>query len=133
MKKIILTISSLLLLFACNSEPTDLNEIKIEENQKNPLTSETINQKIQSNLNNSGTFSWAENNNNFIWSAIKIGNNLATIGFGNNANNFDRALTPNNQAIEQQILETIDWSAQLEERDKNFSKMFLKSDLLYVP
>ena len=33
----------------------------------------------------------------------------------------------------QQILETIDWSAQLEERDKNFSKMFLKSDLLYVP
>lgn len=32
----------------------------------------------------------------------------------------------------QQILETIEWSAQLEERDKNFSKLFLKSDFLYV-
>jgi hypothetical protein len=28
----------------------------------------------------------------------------------------------------EKILETIDWSAQLQERDKNFSKLFLKSD-----
>ena len=30
------------------------------------------------------------------------------------------------------ILETIDWSAQLQERDKNFSKLFLKSDYFDV-
>ncbi len=30
------------------------------------------------------------------------------------------------------IVETIEWSAQLDERDKRFSRLFLKSDLLYV-
>ena len=32
----------------------------------------------------------------------------------------------------EQILETIDWSAQLEERDKNFSRFFLNSDFVNV-
>jgi hypothetical protein len=32
----------------------------------------------------------------------------------------------------EKILETIDWSAQLQERDKNFSKLFLKSDYFNV-
>ncbi len=32
----------------------------------------------------------------------------------------------------EKILETIEWSAQLEERDKNFSKLFLKSDFFYA-
>ena len=30
----------------------------------------------------------------------------------------------------EKILETIEWSAQLEQRDKDFSKFFLDSDLL---
>ena len=30
----------------------------------------------------------------------------------------------------EQILEVIDWSAQLDERDKNFSKFFLTSEFL---
>lgn len=32
----------------------------------------------------------------------------------------------------EQILETIDWSAQLDERDKEFARFFLQSDLLHV-
>jgi hypothetical protein len=32
----------------------------------------------------------------------------------------------------EKILETIEWSAQLDSRDKNFSKFFLKSDMLYA-
>lgn len=32
----------------------------------------------------------------------------------------------------EKILETIEWSAQLQERDKNFSKLFLKSDFFNV-
>ena len=32
----------------------------------------------------------------------------------------------------EQILETIDWSAQLDRRDKDFSRFFLKSDMLHV-
>ena len=32
----------------------------------------------------------------------------------------------------QQILETIDWSAQLEQRDKDFSKFFLTSGFLHA-
>ena len=32
----------------------------------------------------------------------------------------------------EKILETIEWSAQLDKRDKDFSKFFLKSDMLYA-
>ncbi|MFY8189195.1 MAG: DUF6922 domain-containing protein [Flavobacterium sp.] len=32
----------------------------------------------------------------------------------------------------EQILETIEWSAQLDRRDKDFSRFFLKSDMLHV-
>lgn len=32
----------------------------------------------------------------------------------------------------EKILETIEWSSQLDQRDKDFSKFFLKSDMLYV-
>ena len=32
----------------------------------------------------------------------------------------------------EKILETIDWSAQLEDRDKQFSKLFLNSDMLHA-
>ena len=32
----------------------------------------------------------------------------------------------------EQILETIDWSAQLEEQDKRFSRLFLNSDFVIV-
>ena len=31
-----------------------------------------------------------------------------------------------------QILETIDWSAQIEEKDKRFSRMFIDSDFVNV-
>lgn len=32
----------------------------------------------------------------------------------------------------EKILETIEWSAQLDKRDKDFSMFFLKSDMLYA-
>ncbi|UPQ80441.1 hypothetical protein M0M57_06280 [Flavobacterium azooxidireducens] len=32
----------------------------------------------------------------------------------------------------EKILETIEWSAQLDKRDKDFSLFFLKSDMLYA-
>ena len=32
----------------------------------------------------------------------------------------------------EKIAETIEWSAQLDQRDKDFSKLFLNSDMLYA-
>jgi hypothetical protein len=32
----------------------------------------------------------------------------------------------------EKILETIEWSAQIEKSDKDFSKLFLKSDMLHA-
>jgi hypothetical protein len=37
-----------------------------------------------------------------------------------------------NYYTKDQILETIEWSAQLDKRDKDFSKFFLSSDFLHV-
>ena len=33
---------------------------------------------------------------------------------------------------QQKILETIEWSAQLDQRDKDFSRLFIHSNLLYA-
>lgn len=37
-----------------------------------------------------------------------------------------------NYYTQEQILETIEWSAQLDKRDKDFSKFFLSSGFLHV-
>jgi hypothetical protein len=37
-----------------------------------------------------------------------------------------------NYYTKEQILETIEWSAQLDKRDKDFSKFFLSSDFLHA-
>jgi len=99
----------LLLLFfvftACNREDIQNNPGNIEVAQKDPLTAKQINEKINETIKTKGRFSWNESSDHFVWSGIFQGNKIASVGFGSS---FDRSLTPDNKAIEEEILKVIE-------------------------
>ncbi|MCE3075454.1 S8 family peptidase [Chryseobacterium gwangjuense] len=99
----------LLLLFfvftACSREDLPNNPGNIEIAQKDPLTAKQINEKINETIKTKGRFSWKESSDYFVWSAVFQGNKIASIGFGSS---FDRSLTPDNKAIEEEILKVIE-------------------------
>ncbi|WEK69381.1 MAG: S8/S53 family peptidase [Candidatus Chryseobacterium colombiense] len=99
----------LLLLFfvftACNREDLQNNPANIEVAQKDPLTAKQINEKINETIKTKGRFSWNQSSDHLVWSAIFQGNKIASIGFGSS---FDRSLTPDNKAIEEEILKVIE-------------------------
>lgn len=98
----------LLMLFsvftACNRDDLQSSADSIEVVQKDPLTAREINEKINETIKTKGRFSWNASSDHFVWSAIFQGNKVASIGFGSS---FDRSLSPDSDAVEQEILDLI--------------------------
>jgi subtilisin family serine protease len=106
MKKNVFYLLMLFFVFtACNRDDLQNNPSNIEVTQKDPLTAKEINEKINETIKAKGRFSWKESSDHFVWSAIFQGNKIASIGFGSS---FDRSLTPDNKAIEEEILKLIE-------------------------
>lgn len=106
MKKNVFYLLMLFFVFtACNRDDLQNNPSNIEVTQKDPLTAKEINEKINETIKTKGRFSWKESSDHFVWSAIFQGNKIASIGFGSS---FDRSLTPDNKAIEEEILKLIE-------------------------
>lgn len=98
---------AMLAVSSCNREDSEISQIESEIVKKDPLTSKEINQKINESIQNTGSFNWSKSSDYFIWSAIFQGNKVASIGFGDNKDDFDRSKSANNNAIENEILEII--------------------------
>ena len=98
----------LLMLFsvftACNRDDLQSSADSIEVVQKDPLTAREINEKINETIKTKGRFSLNASSDHFVWSAIFQGNKVASIGFGSS---FDRSLSPDSDAVEQEILDLI--------------------------
>lgn len=90
---------------ACTNESMNEDSVVVESVSRDPLTPKQINEAINESIRTSGTFNWSNTTTHFLWSAIKQGNNLASIGFGSN---FDRAKVENHAALESQILSIIE-------------------------
>lgn len=58
---------------------------------KTPLTVEEINSKISETLKNTGDFDWNNVNEHFLWSAAIHGQNVITIGYGNEGQSFSES------------------------------------------
>jgi subtilisin family serine protease len=111
------------LFVSCNHDETINNSIVIDASQKTPLTIEQVNSKIDESFNTKGSFNWKEASNYLLWSAIKQGNNITTIGFGNSVTDYDRSKSKNNVKIQNEILEII---KKYEGND--LSKILISSD-----
>jgi serine protease len=96
-----------LFVVSCSKDDTTENSIIIEASQRNPLTIEQIDAKINESLNTKNSFNWNETSNHVLWSAIYRENKIATIGFGNSKDDFDRSKSINNKEIENKLLSII--------------------------
>ena len=106
-KKVLKLLAVLSVVFASCSEETE-QKISIPETQKNPLTAQEVKNRIDESIQTTGNFSWVNASAHLIWSASVHGQNIITIGFGNNKNDFDRSKMTNSVAAQNQILSIIE-------------------------
>lgn len=86
------------------------------------LTKEQINAKIQESIDLKGDFFWMETDAHTIWSAIKHGDNMLTIGYGDSKDEFQKG--PKSDAIKDNLISLV---RSLEKTTSNKEK-----DELYV-
>ncbi|MFN8275642.1 MAG: hypothetical protein U0X58_12285 [Flavobacteriaceae bacterium] len=96
---------SLILAFAvaCSDHNSE-SEISIPSAQKEPLTTAQINAEIDKKTMIGEDFRWKNASSHLLWSAIAQGNFLVSIGFGNNAADFDRSKSANQAKIQDELL-----------------------------
>jgi serine protease len=92
---------------SCTKEDSIDDSIVIDASQKDPLSAQQINAKIDESFSVKGSFNWKEASNHLLWSAMVQGQNIATIGFGNSVSDFDRSKSSNNQKIQNDLLAII--------------------------
>lgn len=98
----------LLVTASCTKEDSlQENSIVIAEAQKLPMTAQEVKNKIEESIQTSGNFNWKDASSHMLWSASFHGQNIMTIGFGNNRNDFDRSKSTNNASIQRELLAII--------------------------
>lgn len=93
MKKSLLTLAIVMAMFSCTHE----EDVAIQEvqEQQELLSREQINQKIKTSIQNTGDFLWREQNANTILSALKLSDDLLTIGYGASKNQLAKSVQSN--------------------------------------
>lgn len=122
MKQTTLKLLVLLVLvtFSCTQEEqltTPDPKGEILQDRKTPLSIATINEKIETALTtNKDGFNWQDVNAHTLWSAVHHGNNILTIGYGNDGESFSEERSDRLISIKDNILTTI---AQTEEFERS--------------
>ncbi|MBQ0787884.1 MAG: hypothetical protein KBT69_10305 [Oceanihabitans sp.] len=114
MKKPLLKLSILLVAFtlfnACQNEDYLENQeesISVEE-QKEPLTISELNAIINESLTTTGTFDWKDVDAHTLWSAVVRGENILTIGYGQEDESFAEVKTEDLKATLANVLQIVE-------------------------
>lgn len=107
MKKSVFLLALCIALNSCTRDELQNENPKIEMSQKDPLTEKQINERINQSIKTEGSFNWSNESDHFLWSAVSRGNRMVSIGFGSSKDDFDRSKSPENKAIEDEILSVI--------------------------
>ncbi len=111
MKKITFISWLVLLVFiaSCTNNETQLEEIQNIEtvDQTKALTVAEINNQITKILEESGSFNWSDASDHLLWSASVHGENILTVGYGNEGENFRLEKSQRLITIKEEIIETI--------------------------
>lgn len=118
-----LSILALLVFTSCTKDESAEQGILIDPAQKDPLTTQEINVKINEALNSQGSFNWNQSSTHLLWSAIVQGQKVATIGFGKSKSDYDRSKSSDNQKMQNEILNII-----LKHEEKGLDKILISSD-----
>lgn len=107
MKKCVFFLLTAFALSSCNNDDLQTSAVESEIVQTDPLTARQINDKINETTKTKGRFSWNESSSHFLWSGIVQGNKVASIGFGDSKEDFDRSKSSNSKALQSEILNVI--------------------------
>lgn len=107
MKKCVFLLFAAFALSSCNNDDLQTSSVESEMVQTDPLSARQINEKINETIKTKGRFSWNESSSHFLWSGIFQGNKIASIGFGNSKDDFDRSKSSDSEALQNEILEVI--------------------------
>ena len=101
-------LSLLFLITACSdNEPVDIEIPNQIELPKDPLTIQQINDQINSHLEKTGTFDWSQADIHLLWSAVVQGNNILTLGYGDEGQSFSENNDPILESKKNDLLKII--------------------------
>ena len=78
-------------IVSCSKDTVIETEAEAVEFSENPLTIEQINQRISESIRTTGDFDWNTEDAHFLWSALMHGQNVLTVGYGNEGQSFGEA------------------------------------------
>ena len=109
MSKKLLQLSAITLLFfaSCSRDESFDDDIVIPAAQRQPLSAQEINNRIDNAIQTKGSFNWKQFSGYELWSATMQGNHIVSIGFGASANDFERAKSPRATQTENDLLDFI--------------------------
>ncbi|MDG5492822.1 S8 family serine peptidase [Psychroserpens sp. SPM9] len=74
---------------------------------KEPLTVQEINNRISETIRATGDFDWSKEDAHFLWSAVVHGQNVLTIGYGNEGQSFSETRDPELEAKKEALLDIV--------------------------
>lgn len=94
---------------SCSKEETILSEEQqLEINSKEPLSIQEINEKIERAFSSKSEFNWNDVDDHTLWSAVVHGNNILTIGYGNQGESFSETKSQRLLNQKEAIINTIE-------------------------
>lgn len=114
MKKILMSIGIVCLMISCSSN--DALEVENQVTQ-DALSKTEINSLIKKSLETTGDFEWTKQNAHTIWSALKHGEQILTVGYGTSSTDYQRSASSKN--IKEQLVALISQSEKQGSRAKN--------------
>ena len=98
-----------LIVVACSKEETIiLEEQQLEINNKEPLSIQEINDKINAVFATTGAFNWQDVDDHTLWSAVIHGDNILTIGYGNQGESFSETKSQRLRNQKAAVIHTIE-------------------------
>lgn len=132
MKKCVFLLFAAFALSSCNNDDLQTSSVESEMMQTDPLSARQINEKINETIKTKGRFSWNESSSHFLWSGIFQGNKIASIGFGNSKDDFDRSKSSDSESLQNEILDVIQKYEGKKERVLLSSDEYLNQIDVYI-
>ncbi|WP_298895882.1 S8/S53 family peptidase [uncultured Psychroserpens sp.] len=131
MKKMYLKVLLLIAItmVSCSKEDTTI-EIESQDVQfpKDPLTVDQINSRISQTIRETGDFDWSKEDAHFLWSAVVHGQNVLTIGYGNEGQSFSETRDSELEAKKNGLIDIVADNEKIDKTDL----ILVEQDILTV-
>ena len=113
---------------SCQEEDVHEDQSFSEQQVKDPLTVQEINSKITESLETTGDFDWSQVDAHTLWSAVTHGNNILTIGYGQEDEYFSEVKSERLKQNLENILQIVEAT----EGYKRSEKTLVEHDIINV-